>query len=314
MSVKAPRPHQNVLEVIGNTPLLRLGNVVPEGCAAVYLKLENMNPTASYKDRLARAIIDQAEQSGRLKPGMTVIEATGGSTGAALAYICALKKYPFHAVCSDAIAGEKLRIMTAFGAKLVVVHSPTGKSTPDLMRSMVDRARSTAEREGWFFTDQFNNRDALIGYHALGQELIQQLPSGIDTFCGAVGGAGMVMGAASLLRSVKETTQVVIFEPASAPLITQGKPGTHGIDGIGPGFFPPLLDKSLYDEARAISEDESREMCRRLAAEEGLLVGTSTGLNVVGAIQLAKELGPGKVVVTVACDSGFKYLNGPLFE
>lgn len=306
MSVMAPAPHQDPLDVIGNTPLLRLRNVVPDGCAAVNIKLENMNPTASYKDRLARALIDQAERSGRLKPGMTVIEATGGSSGSALAYICALKKYPFRAVCSDAIAGEKLRIMAAFGATLDIVHSPTGKSTPDLMQSMVDRARSTAEREGWFFTDQFKNRDALIGYHAMGQELIQQLPSGIDAFCAAIGGAGMAMGVASVLRTVKETTRVIVFEPASAPLLTQGKPGIHGIDGIGPGFVPPLLDKSLYDEGR--------KMCRRLAAEKGLLVGTSTGVNVVGAIQLAEELGPGKVVVTVACDSGFKYLNGSLFE
>lgn len=306
MSVMAPAPHQDPLDVIGNTPLLRLRNVVPDGCAAVYIKLENMNPTASYKDRLARALIDQAERSGRLKPGMTVIEATGGSSGSALAYICALKKYPFRAVCSDAIAGEKLRIMAAFGATLDIVHSPTGKSTPDLMQSMVDRARSTAEREGWFFTDQFKNGDALIGYHAMGQELIQQLPSGIDAFCAAIGGAGMAMGVASVLRTVKETTRVIVFEPASAPLLTQGKPGIHGIDGIGPGFVPPLLDKSLYDEGR--------KMCRRLAAEKGLLVGTSTGVNVVGAIQLAEELGPGKVVVTVACDSGFKYLNGSLFE
>ncbi|KAL1868075.1 hypothetical protein Daus18300_006056 [Diaporthe australafricana] len=313
MSSTAPAPHQHPLDVIGNTPILRLRNVVPDGCASVYLKLENMNPTASYKDRLARAIIDQAESSGRLKPGMTVIEATGGSTGTALAYICALKKYPFRAVCSDAIAGEKLRAMTAFGATLDVVNSPTGKSTPDLMQAMVDRARSTAEKEGWFFTDQFNNRDALAGYHVLGQELVQQLPAGIDSFCSAVGGAGMAMGVADVLKKAKKDTRVVVFEPASAPLLTQGKPGTHGVDGIGPGFIPPLLDESLYDEARAISEDEARKMCRRLAAEEGLLVGTSTGLNVVGAIQLAHELGPGKIVVTVACDSGLKYLNGPLF-
>ncbi|KAI3393474.1 hypothetical protein diail_4238 [Diaporthe ilicicola] len=144
--------------------------------------------------------------------------------------------------------------------------------------------------------------------YTLGQELIQQLPTGIDGFCGAVGGAGMMMGVASVLRNANNDTRIIVYEPASAPLLTKGKPGAHGVDGIGPGFVPPLLDDSLYDEARAISDDEAREMCRRLAAEEGLLVGTSTGLNVVGAIQLAKELGPEKIVVTVACDSGFEYV------
>ncbi|KAG9250713.1 tryptophan synthase beta subunit-like PLP-dependent enzyme [Emericellopsis atlantica] len=301
------------LDVIGNTPLLRLGKVIPPGCADIYIKLEYMNPTASYKDRLARAIVEQAEQDGRLTPGMKIVEATGGSTGSSLAYVCALKGYPFRAVCSPVFAPEKLRTMAALGAELDLVESPTGKITPDFFRSLVDRASETADREGWLLANQFKNKDALVGYRALGEELVAQLPQGIDAFCAAVGGAGMAMGVAAVLKERKRDTKVVVLEPASSPLLTEGKTGVHSVDGVGTGFIPPLLDEALYDEARGVSEEEGRDMCRRLAAEEGVFAGVSTGLNVVAAIQLAKELGPGKVVVTVACDSGFKYLNGPLF-
>ncbi|UQC91510.1 uncharacterized protein CLUP02_17046 [Colletotrichum lupini] len=295
-AISAPPPVHSALDAIGNTPCVRLRSVVPEGSADVYLKLESLNPTGSYKDRLARAIVEEAERRGDLKPGSTIVEATGGSTGSSLAFVCTLKGYGFHAVCSDVFAKEKLRTMAAFGAFVDIVHSPTGKITPDLFPSMV------------------KNKDCMAGYKTLGDELAPQFPQGIDAFCGAIGGAGMVMGVAKVLKGVRADTKIITLEPASSPVVAKGHGGVHGIEGISPGFVPPLLDDTLYDEARAYPEDEARAMCRRLAKEEGLLTGTSTGLNVVGALSLAKELGPGKVVVTVACDTGLKYTSGTLYE
>ncbi|GJD01341.1 cysteine synthase a [Colletotrichum higginsianum] len=291
---RAPPPVDTVLDAIGNTPCVRLRRVVPEGCADVYVKLESLNPTGSYKDRLARAIIEEAERRGDIRPGSTVVEATGGSTGSSLAFVCSLKGYRFVAVCSDAFAKEKLRTMAAFGAVVENVHSPDGKITPELFASIVGRAKTiVAENEGHYAADQFNNRDCIAGYRTLGEELVAQFPQGIDAFCAAIGGPAW---------------------PWAPPLLTQGKGGTHGIEGIGPGFVPPLLDRALYDEVRAYPEQEAREMCCRLAKEEGILAGTSTGLNIVAALALAKELGPGKVVVTVACDTGLKYTSGNLYQ
>ncbi|PIG81174.1 cysteine synthase [Aspergillus arachidicola] len=196
--------------------------------------------------------------------------------------------------------------MVAFGANLDLIHSPSGKITPTLIPSMIRRAEEVSTSDGYYFTNQFKNRDALVGYETIGHELVQQVPE-IDAFCGAVGTAGMVMGVARVLKAERPETLISVLEPASSPTITQGRPGTHHVEGIGIGIIPPLLDRQLYDEALAISEDEGRSMCRRLAREEGLLVGTSTGLNVVAAIELARKLGFGKTVVTVAADTGLKY-------
>ncbi|OJJ69852.1 hypothetical protein ASPBRDRAFT_45136 [Aspergillus brasiliensis CBS 101740] len=307
-----PPPVDSGLDAIGNTPVVRLRNVVPADHANVYLKLESLNPTGSYKDRMARSIIEEAERRGTLKPGMTVVEATGGSTGSSLAFICSVKGYRFRVVSSNAFAVEKLRTMRALGATLEIVYSETGTITADLIPSMVRRAREIAQEDGHYLADQFHNGDALPGYETLGEELAVQFPGGIDAFCGTVGGAGMVMGVSRVLKSKWPDTRVVVLEPASSPVITEGRTGPHSVEGIGIGFVPPHLDSELYDEARGISEAEGRAMCRRLAREEGLLVGTSTGLNVVAAIALAKELGPGKTVVTVAVDTGLKYMNGNL--
>ncbi|UQC87322.1 uncharacterized protein CLUP02_12826 [Colletotrichum lupini] len=302
------------LAAIGKTPLVRLRRVIPANHADVYLKLEYTNPTGSHKDRMAAAIIQEAERRGALKPGMKVVEATGGSTGSSLAFVCAVKGYKFQPVSSNAYAVEKLKTMAAFGAKVDIVHSPTGQITADLIPSLIRRAKEV-EREGNVYsTDQFNNRDALVGYAALGHEIIQQVPEGVDVFCAAVGTAGLAMGVSAVLKAARPETRVVILEPASTPVITGGQAGSHGVEGIGIGFLPPLLDKKLYDEARAVSEDEARFMCRRLARDEGISAGVSTGLNVVAAIRLAAEIGAGKKVITIACDSGLKYLNGDLFS
>ena len=185
-------------------------------------------------------------------------------------------------------------------------------SFPDGKSAVPHHAEEVSKREECYYSDQFNNRDALIGYEDIGHELVAQFPDGIDAFCGAVGVAGMTMGVARVLKSHSPTVRIAVLEPASSPVITEGKAGTHDIEGIGVGFVPPFLNQSLYDEARSVPEEEARTMCRRLAREEGLLVGTSTGLNVTAAIALAKDLGPDKTVVTVASDTGLKYMNGNL--
>jgi cysteine synthase A len=304
----------SLTEAVGHTPVVKLRCVVPENSADVFVKLESFNPTGSYKDRMALAMIEEAEKRGDLKPGMTVVEYTGGSTGSSLAFICAARGYRFRVVSSDAFATEKLRTMLAFGGELDIVKSENGQITPDLIPKMIERAKELAAEEATYATDQFNNVDSLLGYAAIGRELLEQLDTPIDAFCGAVGTAGMVMGVASVLKRARPETRVVVFEPASSAVISTGRAGSHRVEGIGVGFVPPLLDATLFDEARAVAEAEGREMARRLAKEEGIFAGTSSGLNVAGALQLARELGAGRTVVTVACDSGLKYLSGDLYD
>ncbi len=302
------------LQAIGNTPLVRLNRVVPPNSADVWVKLEYYNPTGSYKDRMALAMIEEAEKRGDLRPGMTVIEYTGGSTGSSLAFICAVKGYHFRVISSDAFAKEKIQTMRAFGAEVELVPSEGGKITPDLIPSMMRRARSIAEgNPNYYYTDQFNNHDILTGYEPLGSEVLAQVGGKVHAFCGGVGTAGMLMGVARVLKRAGPATRIVALEPASSPVLTQGTAGTHHVEGVGAGFVPPLLDKSLYDEARAIDEQAARHMAVRLAREEGIFTGTSSGMNVVAALQLAGELGPGHTVVTAGVDSGLKYLDGDLF-
>lgn len=314
MSSNPPPPSPSVLNTIGNTPVVQLKRIVPEGSADVFVKLEYVNPTGSYKDRMAKSMIEEAERRGDLTPDTTVVEATGGSTGSSLAFVCALKGYKFMALSSDAYAPEKLQTMTAFGATVDITHSPTGKTTADLMTSLKVKAANLGSTEEYLYTDQFSNRDALVGYAEIGHELEEQFPDGFDAFCAAFGTAGMVMGVSSVLRVKRPGVRVVLLEPESAALLANGRSGSHGIDGIAPGFISGHVDRNLYDEVRTVSEDDARSMCRRLAREEGLLVGTSSGLNIAAAITLAKELGQGKKVVTVACDTGLKYLAGSLFS
>jgi len=306
---KPPTP----LDVVGNTPVVQLQKIVPEGIADVFVKLEYFNTTGSYKDRMALAMIEEAEKRGDLRPGMTVVEYTGGSTGSALAFVCAVKGYYFKVVSSDAFAREKLQTMKAFGADLHLVDSVNGQITPDLIPRLIKAAELLAEDENCYYTNQLYNADSIVGYRNIGKELLQQIEQPIDAFCGGVGTAGMLMGVSQELRPTNPDIKIVALEPASSPVLTVGKAGTHHIEGIGIGFLPPKLDWDLIEEARGIDEEESREMARRLAKEEGIFAGVSSGLNVVGALQLAKELGVGKTVVTVAVDTGLKYLNDDLF-
>ena len=308
-----PLAVSSILRVIGNTPVVRLRRIVPDESAEVWVKLEYFSPTGSYKDRMALAMIEGAEARGDLRPGMSVVEYTGGSTGSSLAFVCAVKGYRFKVVSSDAFAREKLQTMRAFGAEVTIVPSEGGQVTPDLIPRMVEAARAIAAAGDCYWTDQLRNPDMVKGYEGLGHELVSQLEGRIDAFCGGVGSAGMVMGVARVLRA-STSARIVVLEPASAALLTTGVAGAHHVEGIGIGMVPPLLDRTLYDEALAVGEAEAREMARRLAREEGLFVGVSSGLNVAAALRLARELGPGHRVATVAVDTGLKYLAGDLFD
>lgn len=303
-----------MLEAIGNTPIVQLRRLPSADAGQVLVKLETGNPTGSYKDRMALSMIEEAMKRGDLEPGMTVLEYTGGSTGSSLAFVCAVKGLRFRVVSSDAFAQEKLKTMQAFGAELELVPSEGGQATPDLVPRMVERAAALAEGEDVYFTDQLNNRDSLLGYRSIGEELVEQADGQIDAFCGAIGTAGMLMGVAQVLKERQPEVRIVALEPAESPVLTEGEAGPHNVDGIAIGYVPPHLDEGLYDEARAIPEVRAREVARRLAREEGMLVGTSSGLNVAAAMELAEEMGPGATVATVAVDTGLKYLSGDLFE
>jgi cysteine synthase A len=279
----------------------------------VFVKLEYFNPTGSYKDRMALAMVEGAEARGALRPGMRVIEYTGGSTGSSLAMVCAVKGYAFLPLSSDAFAREKIETMRAFGAEVEIVPSDGGKVTPALFDRFKERIATLKDEPGTFWTDQFHNTDALNGYGEIGRELLEQLGT-IDAFCGATGTAGMLVGVSRALKAGGSAARIVALEPGGSPVLTTGRGGAHRVEGTAPGFVPPHLARSDYDEARAIDEEEARAMARRLAREEGVFCGTSSGLNVVAALQLARELGPGKRVATVAVDSGLKYLAGDLFS
>lgn len=305
---------ESVLHAIGGTPLVRLRRVVERGSADVLVKLEYYNPTGSYKDRMALAMIEGAEARGALRPGMRVVEFTGGSTGSSLALVCAVKGYRFTPVSSDAFAKEKLDTMRAFGADLRVVASEGGRITPGLFDRMRAEVERLLQEPDTFWTDQFHNSDAIGGYKGIGRELVEQTGGVLHAFCGAVGTAGMLAGVSKALKEGGCAARIVALEPVSAPMLTQGHGGTHRVEGIAPGFVPPHLTPGVFDEARAVDEAEARAMARRLAKEEGVFAGTSSALNVVAALQLARELGPGKVVATVAVDSGLKYLAGDLYS
>lgn len=306
-----PAIRDSVLSAIGDTPVVRLRKIVPPGSADVIVKLESYNPTGSYKDRMALAMIEGAEGRGELRGGMRVIEFTGGSTGTSLAFVCSVKGYPFIALSSDAWAAEKIKSMRAFGAEVRLLPSEGGKVTPGLIQRLKAEAERMSAEPSTFYANQFNNHDAINGYRGIGDELRQQAP-GVSVFCAGVGTAGMIAGVSTALKP--GGCRIVALEPDGSPVLTTGKGGAHRVEGIGVGFVPPHLTPNIYDEARAVSEAEARAMARRLAKEEGIFGGVSTGLNVVAALQLARELGPGHTVATVAVDTGLKYLAGDLFD
>lgn len=303
-------PDAFLLASIGDTPLVRLERIVPDHCGEVWLKLESGNPTGSYKDRMALSVIVNAMDRGDLRPGQRVVEYTGGSTGTALAFVAARTSVDFVAVSSDAFSETKLRSMRAYGAEVIVEPSDGGAITPELIGRMRARALALAEEPGSFYADQFGSSDVRTGYRPMGIEIAEQLDGRIDVICAGVGTGGALMGAVDGLEQRGVECDVVALEPAQSPFLTTGAGGPHRVEGIGVGFEPPFLDRDRCSDIRTVDEQQAMAMARRLAAEEGLLCGTSTGLNVCAAIELARERGPGSTVVTLGCDSGSKYLAG----
>jgi cysteine synthase A len=291
-----------------------LRRILPESGAGILLKLESENPTGSMKDRMALAMVEAAEADGRLQPGGDVVEYAGGSTGVSLALVCAVKGYPLHIVSSDAFSVEKLDHMRILGARLEIVESDSGRMTEKLTRDMVEAARALVQGLGGFWTDQLNNEDQLPAYHEMAEEIWSQTGGRVDCFVQSVGTAASLRGTADALRRHNPGIRVVAVEPSESPVLSGGRTGSHKIDGIGAGFVVPLWRDDIADRIELVSTEEAASMAVRLAREEGLFGGTSTGANVIAALRLAEEFGPGEIVVTVMCDSGMKYLSSPLFQ
>ncbi|HYL72443.1 MAG TPA: cysteine synthase family protein [Candidatus Dormibacteraeota bacterium] len=303
-----------VLAGIGGTPLIELGRLAPPTGARILIKLESANPTGSMKDRVARAMIEAAAADGRLKPGDTVVEYTAGTTGISLALLCAARGFKAHFVFSDAFSEDKRRVMQAYGAEITDVPSPGGRISKELIEALIAKAAELSARPGHWYCDQLRNADGEAGYHALGEELWQQSGHRVDALVQVVGTAHSIHGTAHALRRHNPRLTVVAVEPAETPVLSGGAPGLHNIDGIGIGFVPPLWRRAEVDEIRTVSTADAKAMARRLAREEGIFAGTSTGANVVAALAVAQRLGPEATVATIAVDSGLRYLSTDLYR
>jgi cysteine synthase A len=300
---------RDILHCIGNTSLLALRKIVPENGSRILLKLESENPTGSMKDRMALAMIEAAEADGRLTANGSVVEFTGGSTGVSLSLVCAVKGYPLHIVTSDAFAREKLDHMKILGARLQIVPSESGRMTEKLTRDMIEAARIIALETGSFWTDQMNNKDQLAAYHKMAEEIWIQTDGQIDGFVQSVGTAASLRGTGEALRRRNERIRIVAVEPSESPVLSGGQSGAHKIDGVGARFVVPLWQADIADQIEQVSTQEAVAMTTRLAREEGLFAGTSTGANVIAALRLGEQLGPGATIVTIMCDTGMKYLS-----
>ena len=305
---------KNILDTIGNTPIVKLQKMVPKGSGEVYVKLEANNPTGSKKDRMALAMIEGAEKRGILKKGMSVVEYSGGSTGAGLALVCGIKGYRFRLITADVFGKEKIGLMKALGADLEIIESDNGKITKELISKMINRASEISNEPDTFFTDQLNNSDVIEGFVPLGDEIRQQLDKDVDAICDTIGTAGTLMGIAKSFKSVGSNCKIVALEPASSPILSKGIRGAHNVEGVGLGFIPAIYNSKYIDNVITIEESAARKTCKDLAIKEGIFCGTSSGMNVAGALQLSEELGPKSRVVAVACDTGLKYLSDGLFD
>ena len=294
--------------------MVRLRNIVPRSGSGIFAKLEWENPTGSMKDRMARAVIERAEADGRLAAGFRVVDYTGGSTGTSLALVCAAKGYPIHIVSSDAFSREKLDHMAALGAELTLVPSEGGLTTKKLILDMIDAARLLSREPRTYWTDQLNNQDSIAGYHPLGEEIWNQTGGAVDAFVHSVGTAASIRGVAAALKRRKPEVRIVAVEPGESAVLSGGQAGPHKIEGVGIGYLPPLWDPSVVDEIVAVPTAAAKAMTRRLAREEALFAGTSSGANVVAALQVAERLGPRATVVTLMADSGLKYLSTDVYR
>lgn len=305
---------QSVLETIGQTSLVELRSVVPPDCATIVVKVEGENPTGSMKDRMAQAMIARAESDGRLRPGDTIVEYTGGSTGASLALVCAAKGYRLRIVSSDAFSEEKLTQMAAYGAELTLVPSDGGRITKRLILDMIAVAREISREPRTYWTDQLNNVDSIAGYHPMGEEIWEQTAGRIDAFVHSIGTSASLQGVSTVLRQHKPSVQIIAVEPAESAVLSGGPPGSHKIEGIGIGYAPPMWDPSVVNDIISVSTADAETMARRLAREEGLFAGTSSGANVLAAIRVGERLGPGATIATLLVDSGLKYLTTDVYR
>jgi cysteine synthase A len=304
----------NVLDSVGNTPIVELRNVLPPHSARVFAKVEWANPSGSMKDRMAKAVIERAEAEGRLQPGGTVVEYTSGTTGISLALVCAAKGYRFHAVFSDAFSHEKRVTMQAFGAHVTDVPSENKKITEKLIKEMIETSRKLSQQPGHWWSDQLSNHDGVAGYYAMGEEIWNQTNGKVDAFVHAVGTAHSIHGVTKVLWQHNPKIHIAAVEPTESAVLSGHHTGSHNIEGIGIGFIPPLWDPSLVNEIMMVSTDDAKAMARRLAREEGLFAGTSSGANVVAALRLAERLGPQATVVTILVDSGLRYISTDLYK
>ena len=303
------------MPAIGNTPLIKLERLGEPGAAEVYVKYEGANPTGSMKDRMALAMIEGAERRGELGAGGTVVEYTGGSTGSSLAMVCATKGYRAHFVSSDAFAEEKLRTMRAFGAELEIIPSENGRITARLIDALVERARELSGAPNTFWTDQFNNLDNRRAYHRMAAEIIDALDDSFDEFIQGVGTGGSFSGNAEVFKEKIPGIRCIAIEPFHVRSLSGGDTsGTHRLEGIGAGFVPSICRLDLADEIVAVRDEDAYATARLLARREGIFGGATSGANVWAALARARELGPGKRIVTIVCDSGLKYLNGDLYR
>jgi cysteine synthase A len=299
-----------VLDTIGGTTLVPLRHIVPTGSARILIKLESENPTGSMKDRMALAMVAAAEADGRLRPGGSVVEYTGGSTGVSLALVCAAKGIPLQIVTSDAFSKEKRDHMTALGARLTIVASQAGGMTKALTLEMIETARKLASAPGSFWTDQLNNTDQLACYERMGDEIWEQTEGRVSAFVQSVGTAGSLRGISQRLRAHDGAVRIVAVEPEESAVLSGRPSGSHKIEGVGAGFVVPLWAGA---RAETVSTDEAMATARILARREGIFAGTSTGGNVLAALRVAERLGPDHTVVTLAVDSGVKYLSTALY-
>ena len=308
------RDPSSVIDGIGSTPIVELRRIVPPGSARVVAKLESANPTGSMKDRVARAMVERAAADGRLAPGGTVVEYTAGTTGVSLALVCAALGYKAHFVFSDAFSDEKRRTMRAYGAEITDVPSDDGRITGQLIRKMIETAGEISRRPGCWWSDQLNNADGEAGYYSLGDEIWEQTGGRVDVFVHAVSTAHSIHGTARALRRHRPGVRVVAVEPAESAVLSGRPSGSHKIEGIGIGFIPPLWKPDEVDEIMTVTTGDAKAMARRLAREEAVFAGSSTGANVVAALRVAERLGPGATVVTIIVDSGLRYLTTDVFR
>lgn len=304
----------SVLHAIGNSPIVELKNIVSPGSARIVVKMESANPTGSMKDRMGKSVIEGAEKKGLINKGDTVVEYTAGTTGISLAFVCAASGYKFHAVFSDAFSNEKRITMKAFGAEITDIVSDNKKINEQLIKSMIEKSRILSQQENHWWADQLNNKDAETGYFSLGDEIWDQTKGKVDAFVHVVSTVHSIHGVTKGLWRHNKNIKIFAVEPDESAVLSGRPSGSHKIEGIGIGFIPPLWQPELVNEILTVTTDEAMAMARRLAKEEGIFAGTSTGANIVAAIKIAQRLGSGKTVATLIVDSGLRYISTPLYQ